>query len=537
MAEKDRAKIVQLLADFTRAESLQRTAPAHSLTLDLESCELIVHDGITAGGVCRIGMPGAGGGLATQLAPGALRVCGGTNILTGDGAPGSELCIDLGQLSNAEALEIGQALVGEPTAVQVVYDSIIPLLQSVDVSYTNNGMTNVMEALDDLFTQFGLLGIVNVNAPLTGIGSIADPISLDPQDLSNLVPVLTDNVSLGGDGTAGNPLAIINVNTDVTIDGQGTVANPLSVNAGQLTGLIPTLTDVTITGDGTVVGGALGVNIAYLHNKVEVDTDATLTGVGTAANPLSVVPQAAQTIYTDATIDGDGLVATPLGVHAGNTVNDIIADNPVLNTLALAISPLVAHSVATGGSISGDGSLGSPLAVVAETVAVATDASITGDGTTANPLSVANPGLTAIVSDATLTGDGTAGTPLSVDGASLTNIPYAALTGVPAVVGEANTASNVGIGEGIFSAKVGVDFQLKNITGSDGVVASSNATDVDLAVNIASLTSAQLQALAAAIVADATAAQTMYSSVHGKLTDFTAGVLSFDCNGDGNPLT
>jgi len=44
--------------------------------------------------------------------------------------------------------------------------------------------------------------------------------------------------------------------------------------------------------------------------------------------------------------------------------------------------------------------------------------------------------------------------------------------------GEINTASNLGGGIGVFESKSGVDLQLKSINGTDGIVITSNATDI-----------------------------------------------------------
>lgn len=46
--------------------------------------------------------------------------------------------------------------------------------------------------------------------------------------------------------------------------------------------------------------------------------------------------------------------------------------------------------------------------------------------------------------------------------------------------GETNTMSNVGAGVGVFKAKVGVDFELKSITGVGGITINSNANDVEI---------------------------------------------------------
>jgi hypothetical protein len=49
------------------------------------------------------------------------------------------------------------------------------------------------------------------------------------------------------------------------------------------------------------------------------------------------------------------------------------------------------------------------------------------------------------------------------------------------VLGEVNTASNIGTGEGVFSAKVGTDLEFKSLTSSDAsITISASATEIDL---------------------------------------------------------
>ena len=110
MAEKDRQKLVQLIADSTRLNSLARVGATHSLTLDLESKEVVIHDGVTKGGAFRIGLGGASGGLATQIAPNAFKISSASSVLSGDGSPGNPLRINLNNLSNADASLIVQAV-------------------------------------------------------------------------------------------------------------------------------------------------------------------------------------------------------------------------------------------------------------------------------------------------------------------------------------------------------------------------------------------------------------------------------------------
>jgi len=59
-------------------------------------------------------------------------------------------------------------------------------------------------------------------------------------------------------------------------------------------------------------------------------------------------------------------------------------------------------------------------------------------------------------------------------------------------VGEVNTASNIGTGEGVFSAKVGDDFEFKSLTASGLVSVSSSATEIDISTTAEANTASNL---------------------------------------------
>jgi len=58
--------------------------------------------------------------------------------------------------------------------------------------------------------------------------------------------------------------------------------------------------------------------------------------------------------------------------------------------------------------------------------------------------------------------------------------------------GEVNTASNIGTGEGVFSAKVGDDFEFKSLTASGLVSVSSSATEIDISTTAEANTASNL---------------------------------------------
>lgn len=90
-----------------------------------------------------------------------------------------------------------------------------------------------------------------------------------------LTTVVTDNVTVHGDGSALDPVALKAVIHDASLSGSGTVADPLrSVGGG-----------TTVNTDGvTIQGNGAGAPIAILA----VQHDATMAGAGTVASPATV---------------------------------------------------------------------------------------------------------------------------------------------------------------------------------------------------------------------------------------------------------
>lgn len=70
---------------------------------------------------------------------------------------------------------------------------------------------------------------------------------------------------------------------------------------------------------------------------------------------------------------------------------------------------------------------------------------------------------------------------LAADGAiTITPVGDTLVIGTPASSGEANTASNVGSGAGLFKQKTGVDLELKSVNSSNGISVAVNASDISI---------------------------------------------------------
>lgn len=82
-------------------------------------------------------------------------------------------------------------------------------------------------------------------------------------------------------------------------------------------------------------------------------------------------------------------------------------------------------------------------------------------------------------------GAGTSGHFLMTQGAAA-NVVWSAAPGAGG--GEANTASNLGAGTGVFGAKVGVDLQFKSLVAGTAIGLSATSTEATIAVNDAELT-------------------------------------------------
>jgi hypothetical protein len=284
---------------------------------------------------------------------------------------------------------------------------------------------------------------------ISGDGSAADPLAVIFAGLDEKIKVKTDGVTLTGDGTTASPLVAAAASPTVdgtTITGAGTPASPFKATA-------PVADQLTITGAGTAVN-PFTIAPTSLDGQVAVITDGdTITGSGTAADPLVVVlPAGVGAPHTDGmTLTGDGSEADPLtvqpeGLHERvrvSVLSDLLtgdgtASSPLILDLEVdgitiagqgtAVSPLRAiipeATVSSDDSIDGTGSAASPLSVnvasLHDRVRVAVDTTtITGDGTTASPLAAIIPSDYPVATDSTLTGDGTDEAPLAVNAPAL----------------------------------------------------------------------------------------------------------------------
>lgn len=383
----------------------------------------------------------------------------------------------------------------------------------------------------------------NVDNTIAGDGSTANPFTVSGPNLTNVpfsaltgVPVFILNAAnLGGgpvqsfisktgstlnfrtfqqSGMAtvtqvGNLITIgATVTSNATLSGNGTSASPLGVVWSQGNGNLAVNTDDSINGDGTT-GSPLSVEWTEGNGNVQVVSDNTISGTGVTGSPLSVVganltnipytaltgvPPFLTTVASDNTLNGDGTTANPLTVVGANLTN-------VPFTSLTGVPAFVFNGANLGG---GDANV-----LIGKTGANLNFRTISGSGTVTvtqagNVITITG-AAAQVVSDNTITGVGTTANPLSVVGANLTNVPFSSLTGVPAYITSVSTASP--------------------ITGNG----TSTPIGFDASAFIAGLNATQIQALCDAL----------YPCIHSKLVDFNTGtgVLSIDCDGDGDPLT
>ena len=279
---------------------------------------------------------------------------------------------------------------------------------------------------------------------ISGDGSAADPLAVIFAGLDEKIKVKTDGVTITGDGTTASPLVATAASPTVdgtTITGAGTPASPFKATApvaDQLTitgagtaaspfkATAPVADQLTITGAGTAVN-PFTIAPTSLDGQVAVITDGdTISGSGTAADPLVVVlPAGVGAPHTDGmTLTGDGSEADPLtvqpeGLHERVRVS-VLSD--LLTGDGTASSPLILDLEVDGITIAGQGTPVNPLraiipAPIIPEPTVASDDSIDGTGAAASPLSVNVASLhdrvRVAVDTTTITGDGTLASPLS----------------------------------------------------------------------------------------------------------------------------
>jgi len=274
---------------------------------------------------------------------------------------------------------------------------------------------------------------------ISGDGSAADPLAVIFAGLDEKIKVKTDGVTLTGDGTTASPLVATAASPTVdgtTITGAGTPASPFKATApvaDQVTikgagtaaspfkATAPVADQLTIMGAGTAID-PFAIVPTSLDGQISVITDGdTITGSGTAADPLVVVlPAGVGAPHTDGmTLTGDGSEADPLtvqpeGLHERVRVS-ILSD--LLTGDGTASSPLILDLEVDGITIAGQGTPVNPLRAIIPEATVSSDDSIDGTGAAASPLSVNVASLhdrvRVAVDTTTITGDGTLASPLA----------------------------------------------------------------------------------------------------------------------------
>ncbi len=130
---------------------------------------------------------------------------------------------------------------------------------------------------------------VQTDATITGAGTVASPLS------AVTTAANTDGVTIQGNGSMGSPIALLNAQTDgVTMQGAGITASKIAIKAVQVSGGLsgagtvasPLAYDGTMQTDGVTLQG-----VGTTGNKVRilaVQVNARLTGAGTVASPLDL---------------------------------------------------------------------------------------------------------------------------------------------------------------------------------------------------------------------------------------------------------
>lgn len=346
---------------------------------------------------------------------------------------------------NIVAVEV-QAALNELDAEKVNTD---PTLTALAAFNTNGLMT---QTAPDTFTGRTLV-VGSTKVTIADGNGVAgnptidvDQTQIDHDLLTNFVAnehidwtSATQNLLTTGSIT-GNSLTI---NTTATILGLVNGRN-MVVDGVKLDG-VEALADVTDTLNVTAAGAVMDADFAFAGIMTAVDGAGTYTQrVLTSGNALLSV------------VNGDGILGNP-----DFTVNESLIDHDNLTNFIL--DEHIPHS------------------------SVLIDVSAVNDGLSGGGDLTATRSLTVDINTLVLKPAALAGNEeIMIWDVGTNNLRKTTVTdllaGVP-VVGEGNTASNVGIGAGVFKTKVGVDLQFKSLTsGSTKLSITPNLDDVALDV-------------------------------------------------------
>lgn len=224
------------------------------------------------------------------------------------------------------------------------------------------------------------------DATLSGAGTIGSPLAVVPGSIS----VISDNVTVEGDGTLLTPIKLKAIQTTSDMTGDGTIVSQLQLSNTTVVAGSYTNTDLLVDGKGRILSATSGI-----AGLTSVSTTSNLTGDGTGGSPLDlsatgVTPNTY--INPKIVVDGFGRITDAADGSSGLT------------------------SVSTTSNFTGDGTPGLPLNLSDTTV-------VAGSYTLANitvnskgRLTAASNGtaLTSVTTTANLSGAGTVGSPLDL---------------------------------------------------------------------------------------------------------------------------
>ena len=270
---------------------------------------------------------------------------------------------------------------------------------------------------------------VTANAPLTGNGTSASPLGITQNNTTNGQLITITNgtgasftaMTVGVDTTALKSFLAgkVSIVANAPLSGAGTTASPLTITTGDLTA--GSLLQTTGTPAAALLKTA-GLQVdttalkSFLNNKITVSTSAPITGDGTTASPISV---------TRATATNGTLTTVTNGTNATFTALKYDVDTSALKTF---IANSVGKTTTAGSLVTVTNGAGAALkdntvavdttalkSFLSNKVASSTTAPITGDGTAASPIGVTRATATSGVLTTVTNGTNAAFTALQYD--------------------------------------------------------------------------------------------------------------------------
>lgn len=320
----------------------------------------------------------------------------------------------------------------------------VQLIAGTGITLSDNGSNQITVSSADANTTYTYdLSVVGQNhiLQLNGSDGTTDSITLTPS--TNVAfTVFGDSIGISAANTTNSSLTLNGTSLDLLDSDGNTVSADLSsldidttytLNAAQNLSEVDIILDASVGTDSTVtlVPGTNVSLVESLGNRITInatDTDTNTTyDLGSAQNLTNV----------DVTLTGSDATTDTVTLAAGTNIK--LTDNG---------SNQITIDATDTGEVNTASNLGAGQGVFAQKVAADLQFKSLVAGT--------NITLTPTGNDITIAASG---------GAS----------------GEANTASNVGTGAGVFKQKVGVDLELRKINAGSNVTITENPNDITIA--------------------------------------------------------